>query len=71
MAEDDVRLRPVIAAHPRDCGYGVIEAAGSVPRAVVAAADLCEEGALPKPYEPQSVHDRIGRLPAARPADKI
>jgi CheY-like chemotaxis protein len=40
---------------------------GSVPRAVNAAATLCEEGAVPKPYEPQSVHDRIRRLLAARP----
>jgi CheY-like chemotaxis protein len=41
--------------------------AGSVPRAVDAAANLCEEGPVPKPYEPQSVHDRIRRLLAARP----
>jgi CheY-like chemotaxis protein len=45
--------------------------AGSVPRAVNAAANLCEEGTLPKPYEPQSVHDRIRRLLAARPARKV
>jgi DNA-binding LytR/AlgR family response regulator len=32
---------------------------GTVPRAVNAAANLCEEGPLPKPYEPQSVHDRF------------
>jgi CheY-like chemotaxis protein len=43
---------------------------GSVPRAVNAAATLCEEGPLPKPYEPQSLHDRIRRLLAARPAAK-
>ncbi len=43
---------------------------GSVPRAVNAAANLCEEGPVPKPYEPQSVHDRIRRLLAARPAKK-
>jgi CheY-like chemotaxis protein len=43
---------------------------GTVPRAVNAAANLCEEGPLPKPYEPQSVHDRIRRLLAARPAKK-
>jgi DNA-binding response OmpR family regulator len=41
--------------------------AGSVPRAVNAAATLCEEGAVPKPYEPQAVLDRIRRLLAARP----
>lgn len=39
---------------------------GSVPRAVNAAADLCEEGPMPKPYEPRSVHDRIRRLLASR-----
>jgi CheY-like chemotaxis protein len=43
---------------------------GSVPRAVNAAADLCEQGTVPKPYEPQSVHDRIRRLLAARPPKK-
>ena len=43
---------------------------GNVPRAVNAAANLCEEGPLPKPYEPQSVHDRIRRLLAARPPKK-
>jgi len=40
---------------------------GTVPRAVNAAANLCEDGPMPKPYEPQSVHDRIRRLLAARP----
>jgi CheY-like chemotaxis protein len=40
---------------------------GTVPRAVDAAADLCEEGPVPKPYEPQSVHARIRRLLATRP----
>ena len=40
--------------------------AGSVPRAVSAASDLCDEGPLPKPYEPQVVVDRIRRLIAAR-----
>ncbi len=39
---------------------------GSVPRAVDSAADLCEEGPVPKPYESQVVHDRIRRLLAAR-----
>ena len=28
---------------------------------------LCEDGPVPKPYEPQAVHDRIRRLLAARP----
>lgn len=44
---------------------------GSVPRAVDAATDLCEtEGTVPKPYEPQTVHDRIRRLLAARANNK-
>jgi CheY-like chemotaxis protein len=43
---------------------------GTVPRAVNAAADLCDEGPMPKPYEPQSVHDRIRRLLARRAATK-
>jgi CheY-like chemotaxis protein len=42
--------------------------AGSVPRAVSVAAELCDEGPLPKPYEPQVVVDRIRRLIAARAA---
>jgi CheY-like chemotaxis protein len=40
---------------------------GSVSRAVNAATTLCEDGPMPKPYEPQAVHDRIRRLLAARP----
>ncbi len=41
------------------------------PRAVNAAADLCEQNrTVPKPYEPQVVHDRIRRLLAARPPKK-
>ena len=40
--------------------------AGSIPRAVSAATDLCDEGPLPKPYEPQVLVDRIRRLIAAR-----
>lgn len=43
---------------------------GSVPRAVNAAANLCEDGPVPKPYEPQTVHDRIRRLLAARAPGK-
>jgi CheY-like chemotaxis protein len=38
----------------------------NVPRAANAAAKLCDEGPLPKPYEPQMVVDRIRRLRAAR-----
>jgi CheY-like chemotaxis protein len=44
--------------------------AGSVPRAAKAAADLCDDGPLPKPYQPQLVADRIRRLIAARAAKK-
>jgi CheY-like chemotaxis protein len=40
--------------------------AGSIARAVDAAADLCASGGVPKPYEPHSVHDRIRRLLAGR-----
>jgi DNA-binding NtrC family response regulator len=39
---------------------------GTVPRAVSAAHDLCEEGPLAKPYEPQAVLDRIRRLLASK-----
>jgi DNA-binding NtrC family response regulator len=42
--------------------------AGTVPRAVNAAKELCDDGPLPKPYEPQAVHDRIRRLLATRKA---
>jgi hypothetical protein len=44
--------------------------AGTVPRAVDAASDLCEEGSTPNPYDPQAVHDRIRRLIATRSARK-
>jgi CheY-like chemotaxis protein len=40
--------------------------AGTVPRAVDAASDLCEEGSAPNPYHPQAVLDRIRRLLASR-----
>jgi CheY-like chemotaxis protein len=40
--------------------------AGSVPRAVSVATELCDEGPLPKPYEPQVLVDRIRRLIATR-----
>ena len=44
--------------------------AGSVNRAVSAAADLCEEnnGVIAKPYDPQVVLDRIRRLLASKTA---
>jgi DNA-binding NtrC family response regulator len=41
---------------------------GTVPRAVNAASDLCEQGPVPKPYESQLVHDHIRRLLATRKA---
>jgi CheY-like chemotaxis protein len=44
--------------------------AGNAPRAADAAADLCESGPLPKPYEPQLAVDRIRRLIAMRNAGK-
>lgn len=41
--------------------------AGSVGRAVQAASDLCDaQNNVPKPYDPQNVHDRIRRLLASR-----
>jgi CheY-like chemotaxis protein len=54
-----------------NCPGAEVILTGTVPRAVDAAADLCEQnGAVPKPYEPQLVHDRIRRLLAARPRKK-
>ncbi|MFL6548481.1 MAG: response regulator [Povalibacter sp.] len=43
---------------------------GSVSRAADAAADLCDRGPIPKPYEPQLAHDRIRRLLALRAANR-
>jgi DNA-binding NtrC family response regulator len=40
--------------------------AGTVPRAVEGAKELCEQGSVPKPYEAQTVHNHIRRLLAAR-----
>jgi DNA-binding NtrC family response regulator len=40
--------------------------AGTVPRAVKNAKDLCEQGPVPKPYDVRVVHDHIRRLLAAR-----
>ena len=42
--------------------------AGNITRAVEAAADLCESGSLPKPYEPQFAAERIKQLIALRAA---
>jgi DNA-binding NarL/FixJ family response regulator len=36
--------------------------AGTIPRAVKSAKDLCEQGPVPKPYEAQVVHNHIRRL---------
>ena len=40
--------------------------AGTVPRAVKNAKDLCEQGPVPKPYDVGVIHDHIRRLLAAR-----
>jgi DNA-binding NtrC family response regulator len=40
--------------------------AGTVRRAVSAAHELCENGLMPKPYDPQAVHNNIRRLLASR-----
>lgn len=42
--------------------------AGTVPRAVEGAKELCDEGPVPKPYEAQTVHNHIRRLLEARRA---
>src|SRR5262249_43959024 len=42
--------------------------AGTVPRAVETAKELCDEGPVPKPYEAQTVHNHIRCLLAARQA---
>lgn len=44
--------------------------AGTVPRAVNAAHELCEAGSLPKPYERHAVQDQIRRLLATRKAGR-
>ena len=54
-----------------NCPGAEVILTGTIPRAVNAAADLCEQNhTVPKPYEPQVVHDRIRRLLAARPPKK-
>jgi DNA-binding NtrC family response regulator len=40
--------------------------AGTVPRTIDAAKQLCESGPLAKPYDAQAVHNHIRRLLAAR-----
>jgi DNA-binding NtrC family response regulator len=44
--------------------------AGTVPRAVENAQQLCEQGSVPKPYNAQIVHNHIKRMLAARKAAK-
>ena len=44
--------------------------AGTVPRAVENAKQLCEQGSVPKPYDSKIVYDHIKRLLAARKAGK-
>ncbi len=39
--------------------------AGTVKRAAEAAAEVCEDGPLPKPYEPQTLVNRIKQMRAA------
>ena len=39
---------------------------GTVARAVSVAKELCNDGPLPSPYEPDAVHDRIRQLLATR-----
>jgi hypothetical protein len=40
--------------------------AGTLPRTVQQAKELCEEGPVPKPYDAQVVHNHIRQLLAAR-----
>ena len=42
--------------------------AGTVPRSIDAAKELCESGPLAKPYDAQAVHNHIRRLLAERKA---
>lgn len=44
--------------------------AGNVTRATDAAAELCDSGPVPKPYEPQIAAERIRQLMALRSARK-
>ena len=51
--------------HEKRPGLEVI-LARAVPRALNVAKELCEDGPLPTPYEPQAVHDHIRRLLTTR-----
>lgn len=44
--------------------------AGTVARAADAAADLCDSGSVPKPYEPRIPAERVRQLLALRSARK-
>jgi CheY-like chemotaxis protein len=44
--------------------------AGTVPRAVETAKELCAQAPITKPYDAKTVHDQIRRLLAARAAAK-
>jgi DNA-binding NtrC family response regulator len=51
----------------RDYRPGVdVLLAGTVPRAVESAKEVCQQGPVPKPYDPQTVHNLIRRLLATR-----
>ena len=45
--------------------------AGAVPRAVESAKELWRQGPVSKPYDPQTVHNRIRRLLATRAKVKL
>jgi hypothetical protein len=56
-----------LAKWVREHRHGVdVILAGTLPRTVEQAEELCEEAPLPKPYEAQTVHNHIRRLLAAR-----
>ncbi len=46
--------------------HRIVLLAGTVPRAIESAKELCEQGPVSKPYDPQFVHNHIRRLLAAR-----
>jgi DNA-binding NtrC family response regulator len=66
-ALDGFGLAKWVREHRR--GVAVI-LAGTLPRSVEQAKELCEEGPLPKPYEAQTVHNHIRRLLATRKTAK-
>lgn len=66
-ALDGFGLAQWIRANRPDLG---VILAGSISRAATVTTELCHDGPIPKPYEPQLVADRIRRLIAARAARK-